>query len=1063
MGPLFLPRMKGAVPPSTLKKPPRSGYSVLWKEDPPRPMARNPFRIALGALLLPILLALAAPVFALGSRENPLAVADQLIEEQEYNRAIDVLRQYIQAKPSGLDLAQRRLDRIAAVQADFNSTAKELLSAFVNEPANAAKHVELIQRLRELIPKPGETEKSFIQYAERTSLKVLWDQERLRILEEAAGQASRGLFVDSARTSARGFNLYRPQFDQDYREVDAEGVTRAFSAVAEVEGHISRFAGLQAELAAALSPLRDAFVSGDPARIDAALPAAEASLTRLAGLRAETLDAGNLLESIARLFKSKIPDLENDFFVPFATSFILGRPRAERVEGVSGAMALQWSALFDSAGQAGETVMARRIADAQAAFSEGRFPDSDSGFRAVLALADREIRLHRLWSLFLPTDVTDPPSAFGRTIVSLRGADYLRLEHLRDTSEASAGLAVLRTELAVQEMRELDTGAALDAALAGPGSPESALADGLTTLRGLRNRTAELRKGISDLETAAKTWGAELARLSAAGTVLRGASEIQGAFEDRLARSSEAAAAFEVRTVALAAKAETDIQEFRLKARTEDIAQARRLFQGAVPEGAPAGSALLSYPTRSLQVLTEADRLLQALRRDIAGIVSRYSAEPRPLSSAPAVTAQVQRARALDAEAARLIGEGTALAAAARDRQRQAQSARLEADRRLAEARAALVREDFDTALERLARATERYLASLSFEEDPELRSKSDRDRTSLDTQIRDARKTQVVRELRRLLNEGKALYNAGDFTRAEEALLQARATLRIIDPEPDSEVENWLRLVQTALSVKTGRDIPQTAPLYPEMSQLLSLARRNFEEGRAALALDRVSALRSFDEAKKRIAEVKLVFPLNQEARVLELRINQVSDPAAFNQEFARLVSQARSKIDARQDLPTVYSDLLDLQAIDPKYAGLGTLIERLEILIGLRLPPPDPKALAEARALTAAAQRIWDARDIGQFSVALARLNQALQLDPNNQTASSLKDRILTYVGGTAVVVLPSAGETLYNEAVGFLQNGDFLSSRLRLTRLYESYPQARKVQKVSDLDSRLVARGY
>ncbi|MCK7506529.1 MAG: hypothetical protein MZV70_22385 [Desulfobacterales bacterium] len=218
MDPLFLPRMKGAVPPSTLKEPPRSGYIVLWKEDPPRPMARNPFRIALGALLLPILLALAAPVFALGSRENPLAVADQLIKEQEYNRAIDVLRQYIQANPSGLDLAQRRLNRIAAVQSDFNFTAKELLTSFVDDPANAAKHAELIQRLRDLIPKPGETEKSFIQYAERTSIKVLWDQQRLRILEEAAGQATRGLYVDAARTNARGFTLYRQQFDQDFRE-----------------------------------------------------------------------------------------------------------------------------------------------------------------------------------------------------------------------------------------------------------------------------------------------------------------------------------------------------------------------------------------------------------------------------------------------------------------------------------------------------------------------------------------------------------------------------------------------------------------------------------------------------------------------------------------------------------------------------------------------------------------------------------------------------------------------------------------------------------------------------
>ncbi|HRY80355.1 MAG TPA: hypothetical protein P5117_04345 [Spirochaetia bacterium] len=1045
-------------------------------------MRRKPSRIALGALLLPILLLLAAPrAAALGSRENPLAVADELIKAQEYNRAIDVLRQYIQANPAGLDLAQRRLNRIAAVQSDFNKTAKELLTAFVDEPAAAEKHARLIQRLRDLIPKPGETEKSFIQYAERTSIKVLWDQQRLGILQEAADQAARGLYVESARTNTRGFTLYRQQFDQDFRgkvalgvvteggESGKDGVDRAFETVAEAERQIGRFAELQAELASALPPLSSAFDSGDPARVDAALPAAEAALTRLAGIRAETLDTGRFLENLSLLFKEKDPGLENDFFVPFAASFILGRPQAERLEGVAGSMAAQWAALFDSAAGAADAALARKAAYAQAAFSEGRFPDSDSGFRSVPPLADRAIRFQRLWSLFLPTDVTDPPSAFGRTIVSVRGSDYLRLQHLRDTAQASAALAALRTELAAQEARERELTAALDAALAaapsGPGSPEAALADGLTVLRGLRTRTAELRKGISDLDAAARTRGAELARLSGAGGAPRGSQEVQTALEDRLTRSSEAAAAFELRTVALAAKAETDVQEYRLKSRTADIAAARRLAEGAVPEGAPQGTAPLAYPTRSLQVIAESERLLQVLRRDVAGILSRYSAEPASFSSAPAVTAQLERARALDAAAARLSAEGQTLAAAARDRQRQAQSNRLEADRRLAEARAAYGREDFDTARERLERARERYLASLSFEDDPALRAKSDLDLQNLGTQIVQAENERVVRDTRRLLTEGKALYNAGDFARAEEALLQARARWRVTHTdEPEPEVENWLRLVQTALSVKTGRDIPQTAPLYPEMSQLLSLARRNYEDGRAALERrDRVSALQSFETAKQRIAQVKLVFPLNQEARVLELRINQVSDPDAFNREFARLVSQARSKIDARQDLETVYSDLLDLQTIDPKYTGLAALIERLEILIGLRLPPPDPRALAEARTLTTAAQRIWDARNVSQFSIALTQLNRALELDPNNQSASALKDRILTYVGGTAVVVLPSAGETLYNEAVGFLQTGDFLNARIRLTRLYETYPQARKVQKVSDLDSRLVARGY
>lgn len=1027
-------------------------------------MARKPSRIALGALLLPMLLTIAAaPAGAMGSRENPLAVADDLIGQQKYNEAVEVLTAYIRENPDRFDQAQRRLRKIVEIRSQYNKEANLLLKSLVEDPENEDLHLRLIRKLEEMERNPSPEVQEFV---EQTKLAILFTKNRVqleRIMEEGQALAGQGRYTESARRYTAGFELYRPEFE--FGGFDPITVRAAFQRISDVESQIGRFETSQPSLNASAALLRDAFTSGDPGRMDAALPAAEDVLAALAGLRTETLAAGEALRTQFELFRKANPELTDDSFLPFAYRFILGRSDAEKPEGVAGAMASQWAALFDSVSGAADATLDRQMADAGTAFSDGRFPASDTSYQAAKATAERALRFQGLWSLFLPTDVTDPPSAFGRTIVSVRGSDYLRLQHLRDTAEASAALAALRTELAAQETRERELTAALDAVLAGTGSPESALADGLTVLRGLRTRTAELRKGISELDAAARARGAELAKLSGSGNPPRGALEVQTAFESRIAGSSETAAAFEVRTVALAAKAETDVQEYRLKARTDDLARARLLAEGAVPEGAPEGTAPLAYPTRSLQVLADSERLLQTLRREVAGILSRYSAETAAFSSAPAVTAQLERARALDAAAARLSSEGQTLAAAARDRQRQARSAGAEADLRLAEARAALAREDFDTARERLERARERYLVSLSFEDDPALRARSDTTLDTLGTQIVQAENERVIRDTRRLLTEGKALYNAGEFARAEEALLQARARWRVTHTdEPEPEVENWLRLVQTALSVKTGRDIPQTAPLYPQMSQLLSLAKKNYEDGRAAMERrDKVAAELAFKEAKTRIAQVKLVFPLNQEARVLELRINQVSDPDAFNREFARLVSQARAKIDARQDLETVYSDLLDLQAIDPRYSGLAALIERLEILIGLRLPPPNPKDLADARALTAAAQRTWDARNVTQFSIALTQLNRALELDPNNQSASSLKDRILTYVGGTAVVVLPSAGEALYNEAVGFLQNGDFLSARIRLTRLYEAYPKARNVQKVSDLDSRLVARGY
>ncbi|MBN2874086.1 MAG: hypothetical protein JXM71_03235, partial [Spirochaetales bacterium] len=371
---------------------------------------------------------------------------------------------------------------------------------------------------------------------------------------------------------------------------------------------------------------------------------------------------------------------------------------------------------------------------------------------------------------------------------------------------------------------------------------------------------------------------------------------------------------------------------------------------------------------------------------------------------------------------------------------------------------------NFEAARERLERARERYLASLSLEQDPELRALSDRSLSELAAAILKTENDLVVADTRRLVNTGRGFYLEGDFERAESALLQARSRWSTTNTTPEVEVEYWLKLVQTALSVKTGRDIPVTAPLFPEMSQLLSLAKRYYEEGASLLAKrDKTGAIKSFTQARQKISEVKVVFPLNQEARVLELRIDQLSDADEFGRKFARMFSEAKSKIDSRVDLTTAYSDLKDLEAINPRYPGLRTQIERVEILLGFRQPPPDPKAVAESRSLVQAAQRIFASGQVAQFAFARTQLERAIVLDPNNAAASALKDRIATYIGGDTAIVLSSAAETLYAEAVSFFTSGDYINARARLTRLVAIFPRGGSIQKVSDLDSRLSAIGY
>ncbi|HPE36265.1 MAG TPA: hypothetical protein PK625_03885, partial [Spirochaetales bacterium] len=474
--------------------------------------------------------------------------------------------------------------------------------------------------------------------------------------------------------------------------------------------------------------------------------------------------------------------------------------------------------------------------------------------------------------------------------------------------------------------------------------------------------------------------------------------------------------------------------------------------------------AVLKYPGKALASFTKVDGDLKALSKRLTDYLAAYRALPAYLASSVSVLEWVEKAASLSQALAERTAENAGLLARASEQKRLADLAANEAQRRVDEARSALRAANFETARERLDRASERYVASLGYEENPELRASSDTLLAELGAAIVKAQNDLVIAETSRLRTEGKSLYLQGQFARAESSLLQARSTWSRTNDKPETEVEYWLKLVQTALQVESGRDIPVTAPLYPEMSLLLSQAKSLFEEGAAFMSSrDTRSALEVLGQAREKIAEVKVMFPLNQAARVLDLRIDQLVDSDQFNRKFADMVTEARRKVDARQDLATVYSDLKDLYEINPRYSGLRELIERVEILIGIRLPPPDPKAVAEARQLTQAAQAIYDSGDRSRFPTALAQLERALVLNPNNETASRLKDRILLYTGGTQTIVLPAAAEALYAEAESAFSRADYIGARARLSRLLSAYAQASRVQKVVELDNRLKALGY
>jgi tetratricopeptide (TPR) repeat protein len=240
-------------------------------------------------------------------------------------------------------------------------------------------------------------------------------------------------------------------------------------------------------------------------------------------------------------------------------------------------------------------------------------------------------------------------------------------------------------------------------------------------------------------------------------------------------------------------------------------------------------------------------------------------------------------------------------------------------------------------------------------------------------------------------------------------------------------------------------------------MSQLLSDAKQRYDEGVRLLERgERSRGLAKFGEARKKTQEVKLMFPLNQEAGMLELRMDQVADPPAFDANFRQLLTAAVAGTRPAVRSAESFAMLQNLAEINPRYPGIRQAVIQAEIDMGIRLPPPDPRALAQSDSLARQARVIVDGDVRPQFEVALTLLDQALALNPNNAEAMRLKDQVQTQLGKGGIV-MDSESERLFQAAVQELQNRNTLNAYSIVQQLLQK-PENRNSTRILELQRRI-----
>jgi tetratricopeptide (TPR) repeat protein len=494
----------------------------------------------------------------------------------------------------------------------------------------------------------------------------------------------------------------------------------------------------------------------------------------------------------------------------------------------------------------------------------------------------------------------------------------------------------------------------------------------------------------------------------------------------------------------------------RIESRKAELAEGNRLIQGIRRTNTEGASAVDHYPVEALAQLERMAEAIAADTRQGESLLVRYGEEAPEIISTPGVLSLQRGAQALMNELNSLRAQGLALSATARNQIAQAEAYRMEGERLFREAQAALGRQAFDTARERVDRAAERFNSSLAIQESAALRSTRDTQLVNLSLDINRIENELVIRDVRNLVNNARNAYFAGNFDQAEDMLVRAQNRWRVTNTGEEPEVVYWLGMIRGALSLRSGRVILPTAPLYPEMSQLLSEAKKDYEEGvRYFNAGQRSSGLAKFNDARQKTREVKLMFPVNQEAGILELMMERVTDTPAFDAAFQQRIRDAVSR--TKQRNIEAFAELQNLAEINPRYPNIAAILNQAEIDMGYRPPPPNPRDIARSTELTASARRILDGNITTQFEVAMTQINEAIALNPQNAEATRVKDQLNYRMANPGSNILNSQDESKYQVAVQELQRGNNFVALSIVQEILQN-PRNKNITKVVELQRRI-----
>jgi hypothetical protein len=946
-----------------------------------------------------------------GVQESRMAKAKELIAAKNYNDAILILTQVVREEPERQDEAQELISEIVKLRNQYNNDYQDLIKLLYQEK-DVDSALQAIARLEAIDKNPNKQTKDEISQAKRTARLIANNKHYRDIMSRGLALLEQHQYAAAIQVYLEGSTLARDMFDEaDYGNIVANQVDQSW---ADLKAAAAQFAPLEARFKA-LPAQGTNILAGGTGSLEAQL----AAIRDLAAWRRRAVTDG-------RLFRNQNDFLtkngrQEDFFLGYSYLFVHGPPDAKAPEGISGAFDRLWSDILTPwTDQIKKTVEAR-YDTAKALVDQGKLAEAGQAFEALRAAARQGLDVAAAWNQMAEIG----PGALDDEVLSIinRGLPLgLWMEH--------------RLTLALQGLQ----------ASSGPGvavAPQNTDRPAIESARAEAKRLKDIYGGFSDDDG---HWAAQTSALSAEGFALLDPVSFGNSWQTEWAGYRQRYRDSEAGLVDRRGQLDYGTLDGRFQAMQATMTEIRDQVEGKT-----------RYPLQATGRLNEIKPAQETLFRDVSAFVALYDGES-PDVKTPAVLRWPVRGRELLGQlndAQTLRGQ---LAATAQVNYLQSVAAKKQGQDEVPRIASLITAENFNQARTVLNDISTKYSQSLALQEDAAFRTDSDAQIKSLFDSILKAENTVVVRDVRALITKGSQAYLDQEFNPAEQTLLTARARWATTNTDPNPEVEYWLTLANYALSVTTGRELSPIDPLYNEVQQLLNFARRQFTLAQEKLAAgQKTEGADLMRQAKETLTKILIPFPLNQEARLLNLAILKASDPDNFPALFKQNFDAAVAKLD--RDTNVAYNDLQDLDKIQPNNPEILAAIKTARIKLGLERAPIDPAVQARARTLTAQAQRLFDTGNVTQLANAQGLVRQALTADPTNAAASELFDKIsLLLRSQVQTLNVTQRGEI--TEIQDLFLGQKTLEALSRITEFEAKYPGIVNINEVKELDRRIRA---